>query len=315
MKLFNLIRNENMKIYRRLSTWILIGLLVLSVVAVGLVNSFLNDSTPDEWKAGLAEQNAQYEATMKNSAMMPKAAVDQLERNIAINEYRLEHDIAPLNSKSLYGTMNDASGLVSLITLFTIIIAAGMVAGEFSWGTIKLLLIRPVSRSKILVSKYLSALLFALTLLVLHYILSFLVGGIFFGFGDLSQPYLSFKDGQVVEQSMPLHLLSLYGFKSVDLIMMVTFAFMLSSVFRSSSLAIGLSIFLMFTGGQLVMLLSRYEWVKYILFANTNLMQYIDGRPVVEGMTMTFSIVVLIVYFIIFNAFSWFIFNKRDVAA
>ncbi|MFD2875395.1 ABC transporter permease [Paenibacillus rhizoplanae] len=40
--------------------------------------------------------------------------------------------------------------------------AADSVAGEFTWGTIKLLLIRPWSRSKILLSKYISLVIFSL---------------------------------------------------------------------------------------------------------------------------------------------------------
>ena len=53
--------------------------------------------------------------------------------------------------------------------------------------------------------------------------------------------------------------------------MIGTFAFMLGTVFRSSSLAIGVSIFLMFVGVQLVFLLQRFEIVKYYLFTHTDL--------------------------------------------
>ena len=66
--------------------------------------------------------------------------------------------------------MLTASGLIILVTLFTVIIAGDMVAGEFTRGTIKLLLIRPASRSKILLSKYVTTLLFAATLLVILFI-------------------------------------------------------------------------------------------------------------------------------------------------
>jgi ABC-2 type transport system permease protein len=75
------------------------------------------------------------------------------------------------------------------------------------------------------------------------------------------------------------------------------------------------SLFLMFTGNALVNLLSKYTWVKYILIANTNLMVYTDGTPVVKGMTLTFSLLVLAAYFIVFNVISWLVFIKRDVAA
>lgn len=71
----------------------------------------------------------------------------------------------------------------------------------------------------------------------------------------------------------------------------------------------------MFTGPQLVQLLSQYDWAKFILFANTDLRQYTTGTPLVEGMTMTFSIVMLLIYFALFAFLSLYIFKKRDVAA
>ena len=129
-------------------------------------------------------------------------------------------------------------------------------------------------------------------------------------------PYLAYADGKVVEKNMFLHTLSLFGLASVNLLMMVTFAFMISAVFRSSSLAIGLATFLMFAGVQAVAILAALEqgWVKYILFANTNLTPYFDGTPLVEGMATSFPITVLAIYFVLFNVVSWVIFNKRDVA-
>ncbi len=43
-----------------------------------------------------------------------------------------------------------------------------------------------------------------------------------------------------------------YGFSLVNLVMMATFAFMISEIFRNIALVIGLAIFLMFTGNQIV---------------------------------------------------------------
>src|SRR5699024_3977807 len=85
-------------------------------------------------------------------------------------------------------------GTLSIISLFTIIIAAGVVAHEFRWGTIKLLLIRPISRSAILLSKYISVLLFALFTLIFGAVMFLIVGGIFFGFSSFD-PYIVISQG------------------------------------------------------------------------------------------------------------------------
>lgn len=313
--MLNLIRNENMKLYGRINTWIMLGLLVIFIIVAGILTKTMTKvSTENNWKESLQKQSDTLKTEM---SQMPdiKASKDAYDKTIKTNDYRIEHNLPPVGDNTVWGFASSSASLVSLISLFTIIIGAGMVANEFSEGTIKLLLIRPSSRWKILLSKYISTLLSTLLMLVILFIISFLTGGILFGFSGLSQPYLSYSGGKITEVSMISHVFVLYGYKCVDLIMMATAAFMISTVFRNSSLAIGLSIFLMFTGSTLVQFLSRYNWVKYILFANTDLTVYSDGTPLVKGMTLGFSIAVLVVYYVIFNLISWVGFTKRDVAA
>ncbi|MEK5441710.1 MULTISPECIES: ABC transporter permease [unclassified Fredinandcohnia] len=310
-----LIQNENMKIYRRISTWIMLVILIAVAVVVGIVmNITASDSVDEQWKQNLQQQNEMYKTDLA-SEDLPDMVKDISKKELAINEYRIEHDIAPVESRSTWNFMTIAAEIVSLITLFTIVVGASSVASEFTWGTIKLLLIRPVSRAKILLSKYLATILFALFSLVLLFVVSFLVGSIFFGI-EGSTPHLVYRDGAVHEVHMVSHILGVFGLKSINLIMMSTFAFMISTIFRNSGLAIGLAIFLMFVGVNVTALLAtKFEWAKYILFANTDLSQYLTGYVLVEGMTMTFSVIMLIIYFVIFNTLTWFVFTKRDVAA
>ncbi|SMO61496.1 ABC transporter permease [Melghirimyces algeriensis] len=317
--MFNFIRlvqNENMKIFRRVGTWVMIGLLLLATVVSGLVfNNIYGDQEKDQWKEDLQKQIQQDQKMLQNDALAPNIR-KQVEEEIKIKQYRIDHSIAP-DKETLWGFIYDSVYLSSLIILFTIIVGGTSVAGEFSWGTIKLLLIRSASRSKILLSKYLSTLLFALAMLGCLFLFSMLVGSVFFGVSGWDSPHLMVEDGNVIEKNRILHIFGMYGLQSVDLLMMVTFAFMISTVFRSSSLAIGLAIFLMFSGNTVVSFLAiqKVEWVKYTLFANTNLSLYLEGAPLMEGMTLSFSITVLAVYFVIFNIISWIVFNKRDVAA
>jgi ABC-2 type transport system permease protein len=314
LSLFQLIRNEFMKLFSRLSTWVMIGLLVLSVIGSGLlVNYFLSESDGN-WRAALQAQNESIEGMLENEQLAEPIQATY-EQELALNHYRLEHDLPPIEVRSMWGFTYENTILTSLITLFVIVVGAGIVASEFSQGTIKLLLIRPVHRWKILLSKYLTTCFFALLLFVILILSSLLFGAALFGLSQGSTTHLAYVQGEVVERSIFLHLLSSYALKSVELVMMATFAFMVSVVFRSSSLAIGLAIFLLFTGNQAVMILRyQYEWVKYILFANTNLNQYFSGQPLVEGMTLGFSMTVLLVYFILFHLLSWLTFTRRDVA-
>jgi ABC-2 type transport system permease protein len=253
--LLNLLLNENMKIYRRLRTWILMAIIVILTTTVLLIIHFTEPSLSE----------------------------------------------AGINRTLWDGVSVAGANLIFLCTIFTVIIAADSVAGEFSSGTIKLLLIRPASRSKILLSKYAATLLFAIVLICTLFISAFLISGILEGFSHLA-------DGTAG------HVLAIYGSSSIEMLLIVTLAFMLSTVFRSSSLAIGMSLGLLFIGPLLVQLIAKYSWAKYYLFSNT-LSQYVNHTPLMEGLTLPFSIGILLAYFLLFNLLSWVIFTKRDVAA
>jgi ABC-2 type transport system permease protein len=316
--MIGLIQNEWMKIFKRPGTYVMIAILLVaaSIYAVTLKyeQSGAEFKADKNWEQNLREENDALKKRLESSA-------SPLENNfykkeIAVNAYRLQHHIPPENSYHLWDFVNDATSLINIAGLFTIIISAGIVASEFNWGTVKLLLIRPITRVKILLSKYLTVLLFAALLLGILFLYSSIIGAMLFGIPDKPSIYINYYNGNVTQQNMVVHLLIYYGMSSINMVMLATMAFMISAVFRNSSLAIGLSIFLMFTGADLTKLIAlKFTWAKYILFANTNLMQYFEETPLVQGMTLSFSIVMLLIYFFIFQLLAFYIFKKRDVAA
>ncbi len=217
-----------------------------------------------------------------------------------------------LEPRSLWEFMISNAGLIHVVTLFSTVIASGIVSAEYTHGTIKLLLIRPVHRSKILFAKYGATLLYASFLLVSLFAFSFLFGGLLLGFQPLFAPFSLEIMGEHVEMHFG-HVIGFYLLNSVELVMMVTFALMISTVFRSQSLAVGLVILFMFVGEQIVYFLSQVKGIKYLLFAHLDLTPFIIGRPLIEGLTLPFSIVVLFVYWSLFLMITWIVFIKRDI--
>lgn len=315
--LSKLIRNENMKIYRRPRTWIMIGFLLL---AVGLLSGIMkwdeSRSHNADWEQNITQQNAHFQQELTTNKEIDEEYKSYLTNQIKLNEYYLDNDINP-NELKLWDYVNNSASLILLVTLLTVIIAADMIAAEFSWGTIKLLLVGPASRSKLLVSKYIATMGFALLLLLLCFASAFAAGGILEGFSGVSQPLLTINAENVIqESSMIVDSLQKYGFAVVSLIMYVTMAFMISSAFRSSSMAIAFSLLFMLVGNTLTALLSGYSWVKYLLFSNIDLTQYLEGStPLRPEMTLSFSIMMLVAYYAVFQLIAWLLFTKRDVAA
>ncbi|TWT04224.1 ABC transporter permease [Planococcus sp. CPCC 101016] len=314
--MLKLIQNEWMKLWSRKITWIMVILLVFVVFAgLGItkwMNSTANEDVTESWQ-DIAQAEIANSTIMLAEPDLSETQIDYYEGQIAIAEHRLENDIPALEYASMQQQMLDTHMMMSLVTLLAVIAAAGIVAAEFSQGTIKMLLTRPVKRWKILTSKYITVLLFAVLLSVVLLISTAVAGLLFFGIGDGA--LLIWNGSEVVEASFWLEALKLAALKFSSVWMISTFAFMLGTVFRSSSLAIGLSIFLMFTGIQAVFLLQNYEIVKYYLFTHTDLTQFYTGNMLIPGITMTMSVLVLIVYFLVFMAISYWTFGRRDITA
>src|SRR5699024_1741539 len=307
---------ELFKLFIQKSTWIMFIALIVLLLGNGIITKiysedYLNNYS-DDWKAELQAENKELEKEIKEASDGdPMIEIQQEELNE--NNYYLEHDIKPTN----YGALQfvyDNHDFLSVVSLLTIIVSAGIIANEFRWGTIKLLLIRPVSRTKILFSKYFSTLFFALGALLFILVVSWLIGVVLFYFDGMNTKTLHFGSDCIEYKSVLLQFSSGYGYKLVNLVMIATFAFLISAVFRNSSLAIGIAIFLMFAGNTIVAAFSQHSWAKFILFANTDLQQYQTNNVFIEGMTLSFSISVLIVYYIVFIVLAWIFFTKRDVA-
>ncbi|WP_037285512.1 ABC transporter permease [Saccharibacillus sacchari] len=255
MNFLKLVHNENIKIYIRKRTWILLGILI--VLAIG-IPSFI------------AAQGG--------------------------------------GDMGVWGGVGILMYFNFLPIIFSAVIAAESVASEFTGGTIKLLLIRPWSRIKILASKFIAVLLFLLAVSVAFFGIGLLVSYVLLGTGVAGS-------APTAIQAQGIWLSVIYTM--VDGLLYTTIAFAISAVFRSSMLALALTVIFEFMGSVVTSLVSpeKYAIGKYLLFVNMDLDQY-TGSPLGRyGVTsLSFSLTVLAVYFVAFLFIAAYVFRKRDVA-
>ncbi|MFJ7916348.1 MULTISPECIES: ABC transporter permease [Lysinibacillus] len=312
--MLKLIQNEWMKLWHKKGTWVMVALVILFIIGPGILLKYFDTKITED----ITWQESEQQAINNNKEFMNDdniSAEDKkyFEEQIAISEYRLANNVPSQVDGSIESFMSFTGSMLTLVTLFTVITAASIVSSEFSTGTIKMLLTRPVSRAKILTSKLLTTFIFGLLLFVVNVVVSALVGLILFG--GSTGVELEMVNGQVVEKAVWNDLAYHYLLSGGSFVMSILFAFLVGSVFRSSSLAIGLTMFLTFTGGMIVMFLSRFKIVKYIWLTHSDLTQYEKGNFIVDGMTMPFSLTILAIYAVIFLAISYMTFMKRDVTA
>ncbi|MFM9534318.1 ABC transporter permease [Lysinibacillus sp. IITD104] len=313
--MLKLIQNEWMKLWHKKGTWAMVAMLILVILVPAGITKYYEVKSPTEGSWQDIEQEAiqSYKETLAGEDLTEEDKA-YFQEQMAISEYRLANDAPSQKDSSLASFMSFTSGMLTLVTLFTVITAASIVSSEFSTGTIKMLLTRPMSRAKVLTSKLLTTFLFGLLLYVVNVVVSALIGLILFGIGTGVE--LEMVNGQVVEKAVWSDLAYHYLLSGGDFVMSTLFAFLIGSVFRSSSLAIGLTMFLSFTGGMIVMFLSRYDIVKYIWLTHSDLTQYEHGGgSMIADVTLPFSLTVLAIYAVVFLVISYSTFMKRDVTA
>lgn len=252
--------------------------------------------------------------------------------------YRLEHDIAfnvdgtsmtdmeidmheaeymPATSGfTMWTAFTTSPSVVSFVGLLIIIIAGSIVAAEFSNGTIKFLLINPRSRGKILISKYITVITAGLVMIVLCFIVSLLTAGLMFGFGEAGATYVKTTAGETTAVPGILYIFGQYMLKGVYVLVMATFSFALSSLVKSSSLAIGLGIFAMTMGESVVMMLKQafgIDAVRYTIFANYDIQSIASGQTIFAGQTIGFALIIIAIHMVVFLLTAWDGFTRRDV--
>lgn len=308
------IKNEWIKLWNQRSTWIMLIISIAIVVGISGLNKYFSDdnSTEEARVAAIEEDIANMEEILASEG--ESEYTDMYREEMALLQYRLEHGLPSQNTMSIEESIDfNVSFLLSLAGIFTMVVAASIVSNEFSTGTIKMLLTRPVARWKILLSKLVTSILFGIALFAISSLIGVIISYILFDTNSTVQVIM--VEGQIVENVVEYTTANtvLYGFLST--LMTVFFAFMLGSIFGSSTLAVSLALGIMFFGSTLSMFLAQYDFAKYIWFVN-NLSQYAKGAmPIIEDLTFGFSLTVNIVYAVIFLGISFLYFTRRDVTA
>jgi ABC-2 type transport system permease protein len=310
-----LIQNELMKIFGKMASWIYMIIIVMAVLIAGIIYSkFSGDPNPN-WK-----QDTQAEISMLENQMASASEEEKkmIQNQIDQTQQFLDENINP-NEKTNWHFMNDVViGVSSLVTLFVVVVGSANVAAEFSDGTIKQLLIRPHQRWRILLSKYIAVVLYALLMVLTLMVSGYIIGLLLFGSGDFNLKIfeITLEGRKVAVVGTQFLLKMLYFIPSLLIIM--TIAFMLSTLFKSQALAVGIGIFVLFfsstLGGIILMLADKYTWAKLLIFPHLDLTVYALQDRILEDITLPVSLSILAVYYAVFMIVTFFFFQKRDIS-
>lgn len=204
---------------------------------------------------------------------------------VAIIEYTVKNDVAEMTTaqSSRVNYQSLLTGIFfGLVTLLGIYVAGVCVASEFSKKTVNMLVIRPISRRMITLSKYLACLIFVLGTACAGLIIGFIFTGISNSFADFFQPYLYWNGSKVASVPYLLWYLGRALIASLELIFYTTLSFMLAMLTRHTT-ATMVSSFAVYAFSSILMYIRMAVLYRFdIISAYTYLpLSYIDIRSMV----------------------------------
>ncbi len=289
---------------------------------------------PDNW-GSYDDYVAEAEAKIKAS-----------DNALAILNYSLDNEIPTPYSLEKSAKLSWQSAIISsvgYIRIFMIILAGTIMSSEFSAGSIRLLLIRPKKRWKILTSKLTAAAFWSFALMLVSVFLLFIINIIINGVTDILTPDLVLVGDSVVRLPAILTSLRVLFLAALPAFFVFATAFLFSVLTRKSALSIALSLILNTLFGIAstvsVMLLQSSEVRQYVGFLEYTPLPYNDlnsfiinplsyysggfgnffmsGTAYLYGMgaklSVTVGAVVLIVFGALLIALSYLSFNKRQI--
>ena len=255
----------------------------------------------------------------KNLTDEEKSEINGYLEKANLYKYDLYNDTEYQNTATANYTFQNLIGTyIAIIVMIVVIVAGVSISEEFNKGTVKLLLVRPYSRTKILISKLIAVFITMLITTATILLLQFIIGGIVYGFGTymMNIVQFDFTTNSIVTLNIFAYLGLIFICKLPIFILIGTLAFALSTLFLNSPLAVALPI-LGYMGSDMINMIAisyKWDWVKYFVTPNWDLSQYLfGGTPMFSGISVEFSITICAIYFVIMLVASIVSFKKRNI--
>lgn len=342
--MWNLVKNELIKLKCRnklLISFLVIAIL-FSLISIGLSMAFVKLNKAEtkkstNWRADVQAEITELESgnTKDNDtleSLMP--ASDSNQQKIQEDKYLLNHNIAPNDTKHQL-PLDILKVIFSSTFLFMIIIIAiltsDIVSGEYTPPTMKVLLSRPVSRAKVLLSKFIAALISSSSIIIIIELLCFFVLCIVFGFPNPKYPMamgtryttstlLGQKIATVVSSStylIPLWLYLVFVFlmQLLFIVSCVAVFLMLSTLFKTGATSMTLSII----GTLILSIIVNIPYIKlsapflFLTYSNPFSYNLLGAQYSTSLTTIPMAIMILIAWTVGSYAIAHLVFTKHDI--
>lgn len=301
-------------------------------------------SSPEnvDWRDEVKSEIESYKRDIKNAGY-DEEGVKHLEQQIKDKQYFLDNNIEPIENWEFFPS--NVAVQVMMILGMGILVAgiavfmSDIVSGECTPATIKFLLVQPVSRAKVLLSKFIAIVITVVGMIAGLEIAAFGIMGAFTGFDAMKMPvtigqkYIINQEIFIKQGFKQLELVPGSGYQSTmgDLVLKgfllqllfivacVAFIFMISSLFKSSMITMAVSVIIAVASTMLPMASEKIASYAHLNFLNySSPINLLMGEmPFMYHNNLNFSpqlgIGLMIGTIIVSYIISSFVFTRRDM--
>lgn len=296
-----------------------------------------NQDNPKAWREQLEEERNSLKKDINDKSIPDSSKTYMKERLEEINIY-LDENMEPIELWE-FNAIN--YGISFIRTIGMLILAAGIavfmsdiVSGESTPPTLKFLLVQPISRAKVILSKFIAVTTTVILMIVGLEIITIGIIGVFTGFDAAKMPQRIHKlyewnstngvteltevanSGILTNRGM--YLLESLGIQILFIVACCAFIFLISALFKSSMITMAISVMLCVGVTMLSEVSETIRKVSKYIF-----LSYGDSTSLVDGsiaqyygspdITIAFGIVVLVVTTVVCYLISQFVFSKKDI--
>ncbi len=291
--------------------------------------------SPDNWRDRANNQIEEYQSYIEGADEASKIYYQKEIEKIQIHlDENIPLDDAYMNTGINYYIRNITMVATGFLAFGLILFCGDSVSNEYNPATLKFLLIQPVSRIKVLFSKYIVMLLSSLGLIMLTQFFFFLGVSLVKGFGNFARPMLVdtkyefiLKNGNKVlnEITGSGHYIDLSSYliralllQGLYIVVMVTFIFMVSTLVKSGIVSLTINISALLGANIIYNLSTTYrQFSPFIFIHYSNIESIISGDVIAQTKNLMFTYetitIVSIISILVFMGIALTVFKKRDI--
>lgn len=211
-------------------------------------------------------------------------------------------------------TFISINGLWIHVPILVVIVTGDMISGEASAGTFRMVLSRPVSRSKLILAKFITAMIYVALLVIMLAVLSLGLGILFFGTGDI---IVFFESINILPEEILMDrflMAFVFGILSMWLVGALSFVFSAMAENSLSPIILTMAIIILFTVISSFEV-GIFEKIRPYLFTThmNHWQSFFDYE--LDWNKIGNSIVILIGHILVFLTLTLIVFNKKDITS